>query len=84
MSSIENEQADQVRSKFSKGEKPADKRPEAKPVERTEEKPVKKPMEKAEAKSEEAPKKKNIVHVFRPQNTQKGVRQGGNSNGSVF
>ncbi len=78
MSSIESEQADQVRSKFSKGEKPADKRPEAKPVERTEEKPVKKPMEKAEAKSEEVPKKKNIVHVFRPQNTQKGVRQGGN------
>lgn len=32
----------------------------------------------AEKKSEEAPKKKNIVHVFRPQNTQKGVRQGGN------
>ena len=32
----------------------------------------------AEKKSEEAQKKKNIVHVFRPQNTQKGVRQGGN------
>ncbi len=30
-----------------------------------------------EKKLEEAPKKKNIVHVFRPQNTQKGVRQGG-------
>ncbi len=78
MSSIESEQADQVRSKLSKGEKPAGQKPEAKPAERAEEKPVKKPMEKTEAKSEEAPKKKNIVHVFRPQNTQKGVRQGGN------
>ncbi|MCI8561643.1 MAG: translation initiation factor IF-2 [Dorea sp.] len=58
MSSIEGEQADQVRSTFSKTEKPAAKKPEE--------------------KTDEAPKKKNIVHVFRPQNTQKGVRQGGN------
>ncbi|MGF0034108.1 translation initiation factor IF-2 [Bariatricus sp. SGI.154] len=33
--------------------------------------------EKPEAKSDqEAPKKKNIVHVFRPQNTQNGAKQG--------
>ena len=34
------------------------------------------------AKSEqETPKKKNIVHVFRPQNTQNGARQGRRSGG---
>lgn len=32
---------------------------------------------KKEASSEETPKKKNIVQVFRPQNTQNGKRQGG-------
>ncbi len=32
---------------------------------------------KKEALSEETPKKKNIVQVFRPQNTQNGKRQGG-------
>ena len=31
---------------------------------------------KKEASSEETPKKKNIVQVFRPQNTQNGKRQG--------
>jgi len=44
-----------------------------------------KPMEAkpAEVKPEtaEAPKKKNIVHVFRPQNTQNGAKQGGYNNG---
>lgn len=38
--------------------------------------------EKTEAKSEpEAPKKKNIVHVFRPQNTQNGAKQGRRTGG---
>ena len=32
--------------------------------------------EKPAEKAEEAPKKKNIVHVFRPQNTQNGARSG--------
>ncbi|BFK08373.1 hypothetical protein F120042H4_13030 [Faecalimonas umbilicata] len=32
---------------------------------------------KKEASSEETPKRKNIVQVFRPQNTQNGKRQGG-------
>ena len=32
--------------------------------------------EKAEKPAGETPKKKNIVHVFRPQNTQNGARQG--------
>ncbi len=89
MSSIENTEADQVRGSFAKAAKPAEKPAEktsAKPAENAAEKPAekaaKKPVEKAAEKPaekpEEAPKKKNIVHVFRPQNTQKGVRQGGN------
>ena len=78
MSSIENTEADQVRGSFAKAAKPAEKaaeKPAEKPVEKTAEKPVEKAA--SAEKSEEAPKKKNIVHVFRPQNTQKGVRQGG-------
>ena len=39
-------------------------------------KPGKEPAGKAPEKAAEAPKKKNIVHVFRPQNTQNGGRQG--------
>ena len=35
-----------------------------------------KSSEKAEKPAGETPKKKNIVHVFRPQNTQNGARQG--------
>lgn len=70
MSSIENTEADQIRGAFSKGEKPDVKVPAEKPAEKAEAKPAEKP--------EETPKKKNIVHVFRPQNTQKGVRQGSN------
>ena len=66
MSSIENAEADQIRGAYSKGEKPE--------AAKAEEKPAERPAEKAE----ETPKKKNIVHVFRPQNTQKGARQGGN------
>lgn len=78
MSSIENTEADQVRGAFAKAAKSAEKVAE-KPAEKPVEKTVEKPVEKAASaeKSEEAPKKKNIVHVFRPQNTQKGVRQGG-------
>lgn len=34
------------------------------------------PASKEETPKTEAPKKKNIVHVFRPQNTQNGARQG--------
>ncbi len=89
MSSIENTEADQVRGSFAKAAKPAEKPAEktsAKPAENAAEKPaekvakksVEKAAEKPAEKPEEAPKKKNIVHVFRPQNTQKGVRQGGN------
>ena len=85
MSSIENTEADQVRGSFAKVAKPAEKT-SAKPAENAAEKPaekaakksVEKAAEKPAEKPEEAPKKKNIVHVFRPQNTQKGVRQGGN------
>ena len=58
MSSVEDTDAVQVRSAFSKSEKNT---AEKEPAE----------------KQAEAPKKKNIVHVFRPQNTQNGGRQGG-------
>ena len=58
MSSVEETDAVQVRSAFSKSEKNT---AEKEPAE----------------KQAEAPKKKNIVHVFRPQNTQNGGRQGG-------
>ena len=37
--------------------------------------------EKAEEEKSDAPKKKKIVQVFRPQNTQSGGRQGGKRQG---
>ena len=38
-------------------------------------------VEKAEEEKSDAPKKKKIVQVFRPQNTQSGGRQGGKRQG---
>ncbi len=68
MSSLEEPEIKMVRDSFAGGSKPAEK-----PAEKPEEKPEEKPAEKPAG---EAPKKKNIVHVFRPQNTQNGGRQG--------
>ena len=39
-------------------------------------------VKKAEGETGEAPKKKNIVHVFRPQNTQNGNKHGKRQNGN--
>ena len=44
-------------------------------IEENEAQLVKQEFSKSEA-AKEAPKKKNIVHVFRPQNTQNGGKQG--------
>ncbi len=84
MSSVDEAQADIVRQAFSRKVKPVEK-DAAGSVERTVEKSSEKPVDKGAAKSSEkpaeksqteAPKKKNIVHVFRPQNTQSGARAG--------
>lgn len=69
MNSIDEAEANEVRSSFSKQGKNV-----VKETKETE-KPAEKPAEKMPEKSEEAPKKK-IVRVLRPQNTQKGVRPG--------
>ena len=65
MAALEDEQVQMVKNAFAK-DKAADKQGALK--------------EKVTDKAE-APKKKNIVHVFRPQNTQAGARNGGRRQG---
>ena len=68
MSSLEDADADMVKKKLSKADKPVKaEKPETAETPETQEK-----KEEAQA----APKKKNIVHVFRPQNTQNAGRHG--------
>ncbi|MDR1018294.1 MAG: translation initiation factor IF-2 N-terminal domain-containing protein, partial [Lachnospiraceae bacterium] len=74
-SGLEESEVDVVKAAFAKPKKPSEEKPVKKEEVKKEE--VKKQEVKKEEKNvEEAPKKKNIVHVFRPQNSSES-RKGG-------
>lgn len=83
MSVLEEGAAGQVRKMFSKSGNASPARQESPAggaVSKNQEETAGKPTPQKQAgeteKPAEAPKKKNIVHVFRPQNTQNGAKQG--------